>query len=217
MTRPAPPVLPSTTSSWTCRAGACCARASRRRWSPRPSPCSSCSPASPGQVFSRDEILDEVWGHRHVTPGVLNRVITLVRHALGEDAQSSRYLHTVHGYGYRFDLPAQRGRGRQRGSPRCCRQASTTEVPSAGGREARPRPPSAPRPRPGRSARRRCSPAAHVAHGCRARGGASRGGLVAWRGGWPIARAQLRHHRSWPCCRCARSATTRAARPSPTD
>ncbi|HEY5805540.1 MAG TPA: winged helix-turn-helix domain-containing protein [Lysobacter sp.] len=61
---------------------------------------------APGQVFSRDEILDEVWGHRHVTPGVLNRVITLVRHALGEDAQSSRYLHTVHGYGYRFDLPA---------------------------------------------------------------------------------------------------------------
>lgn len=60
---------------------------------------------SPGQVFSRDEILDQVWGHRHVTPGVLNRVVTLVRHALGEDAQSSRYLHTVYGYGYRFDLP----------------------------------------------------------------------------------------------------------------
>ncbi|HEY5852189.1 MAG TPA: winged helix-turn-helix domain-containing protein [Lysobacter sp.] len=61
---------------------------------------------APDQVFSREEILDEVWGHRHVTPGVLNRVITLVRHALGEDAQTSRYLHTVHGYGYRFDLPA---------------------------------------------------------------------------------------------------------------
>ncbi|QSX74303.1 winged helix-turn-helix domain-containing protein [Lysobacter arenosi] len=66
---------------------------------------------SPGQVFCRDEILDEVWGHRHVTPGVLNRVITLVRHALGEDAHSSRYLHTVHGYGYRFDLPAQADSG----------------------------------------------------------------------------------------------------------
>lgn len=62
---------------------------------------------SPGQVFCRDEILDEVWGHRHVTPGVLNRVITLIRHALGEDAHKSRYLHTVHGYGYRFDLPEQ--------------------------------------------------------------------------------------------------------------
>ncbi|MBF6023239.1 winged helix-turn-helix domain-containing protein [Lysobacter niastensis] len=61
--------------------------------------------ASPGQVFSREEILDAVWGHRHVTPGVLNRIMTLLRHALGEDAHTARYLHTVHGYGYRFDLP----------------------------------------------------------------------------------------------------------------
>ena len=60
---------------------------------------------SPGSVFTRDEILDAVWGHRHVTPGVLNRVMTLLRHALGEDAQGARYLHTVHGVGYRFDLP----------------------------------------------------------------------------------------------------------------
>ena len=60
---------------------------------------------TPGRVFARDEILDSVWGHRHVTPGVLNRVMTLLRHALGEDAQGARYLHTVHGVGYRFDLP----------------------------------------------------------------------------------------------------------------
>ncbi len=62
---------------------------------------------SPGQVFARDEILDAVWGHRHVTPGVLNRVMTLLRHALGEDAHGARYLHTVHGVGYRFDLPRE--------------------------------------------------------------------------------------------------------------
>ncbi|RZA22374.1 MAG: hypothetical protein EOP93_00095 [Lysobacteraceae bacterium] len=60
---------------------------------------------APGRVFARDDILDAVWGHRHVTPGVLNRVMTLLRHALGEDAHSPRYLHTVHGVGYRFDLP----------------------------------------------------------------------------------------------------------------
>ena len=62
---------------------------------------------APGRVFSRDEILDAVWGHRHVTPGVLNRVMTLLRHALGEDAHAPRYLHTVHGVGYRFDLPEE--------------------------------------------------------------------------------------------------------------
>ena len=60
----------------------------------------------PGRVFTREEVFDAVWGHRHVTPGVLNRAVTLLRHALGEDAQAARYLVTVHGVGYRFDLPA---------------------------------------------------------------------------------------------------------------
>lgn len=61
--------------------------------------------ASPGQVFTRDEILDAGWGHRHVTPGVLNRIVTMLRQALGEDAHNARLLHTLHGVGYRFDLP----------------------------------------------------------------------------------------------------------------
>ena len=68
---------------------------------------------APGRVFARDDILDAVWGHRHVTPGVLNRVMTLLRHALGEDAQGARYLHTVHGVGYRFDLPGPAPGGSQ--------------------------------------------------------------------------------------------------------
>lgn len=62
---------------------------------------------TPGLAFTRDQILDSVWGHRHVTPGVLNRIMTLLRHALREDAQSPRFLHTLHGVGYRFDLPAE--------------------------------------------------------------------------------------------------------------
>ena len=57
----------------------------------------------PGRAFTRDEILDAVWGHRHVTPGVLNRVITLLRQALGESAEQTQYIHTLHGIGYRFD------------------------------------------------------------------------------------------------------------------
>lgn len=61
---------------------------------------------APGRVFTRDEILDAVWQHRHVTQSVLNRIMSLLRQALGEDAQDPRLLHTVHGVGYRFDLPA---------------------------------------------------------------------------------------------------------------
>ncbi|MHA6204892.1 winged helix-turn-helix domain-containing protein [Dyella soli] len=57
----------------------------------------------PGRVMSRDEIFDEVWGHSHVTPGVLSRVIAMLRHALGESGEECRYLHTVHGVGFRLD------------------------------------------------------------------------------------------------------------------
>ncbi|HZX90525.1 MAG TPA: winged helix-turn-helix domain-containing protein [Rudaea sp.] len=62
---------------------------------------------NPGRAFARDDILDAVWGHRHVTPGVLNRVITLLRQALGESAEATQYLHTLHGVGYRFDSATQ--------------------------------------------------------------------------------------------------------------
>jgi TolB-like protein/DNA-binding winged helix-turn-helix (wHTH) protein len=60
---------------------------------------------SPGQVVAREEILDAVWGHRHVTQSVLNRIMSVLRQALGEDAQHPRLLRTVHGVGYRFDPP----------------------------------------------------------------------------------------------------------------
>ena len=80
---------------------------------------------APGRVFTRDEILDAVWGHRNITPGVLNRVMTLLRHALGEDAQAARYLHTVHGVGYRFDLPEPAP-----GAPPQAMQASGPEAPT---------------------------------------------------------------------------------------
>ncbi len=42
-----------------------------------------------------------------MTPGVLNRVITLLRQALGESAHETQYLHTLHGVGYRFDAQVQ--------------------------------------------------------------------------------------------------------------
>lgn len=64
---------------------------------------------SPGRMFTRDEILDAVWQHRHVTPGVLNRIIALLRQALGDSGETHRYLHTVHGVGYRLDATLREG------------------------------------------------------------------------------------------------------------
>lgn len=56
----------------------------------------------PGELIGRDELIDQVWGHRHVTPGVLTRAIAQLRHALGEDPQQPRYIQTRHALGYSF-------------------------------------------------------------------------------------------------------------------
>lgn len=66
---------------------------------------------SPGQVFSPEEILDDVWGHHDVPPGALSQIVALLRHALGDDAKQPRYLHALPGYGYRFDRPETRHTG----------------------------------------------------------------------------------------------------------
>lgn len=56
----------------------------------------------PHELVTRDELLDEVWGHRHVTPGVLTRAIAQLRHALDDDPHEPRYIRTRHALGYCF-------------------------------------------------------------------------------------------------------------------
>lgn len=58
--------------------------------------------ARPGELLGRDELMDGVWGHRHVTPGVLTRAIAQLRAALGDDPHDPRYIQTQHSVGYRF-------------------------------------------------------------------------------------------------------------------
>ncbi|MGH8303246.1 MAG: ATP-binding protein [Steroidobacteraceae bacterium] len=61
-----------------------------------------------GVLVTRNEILDAVWGHRHVTPSALNRRIALARRALSDDADEPKYIQTVHGAGYRYIGPVER-------------------------------------------------------------------------------------------------------------
>jgi DNA-binding winged helix-turn-helix (wHTH) protein len=58
--------------------------------------------ARPGELLTRDMLLDAVWGHRYVTPSTLNRVIALARRALADDVDTPRCIQTVHGTGYRY-------------------------------------------------------------------------------------------------------------------
>lgn len=56
----------------------------------------------PDELVARDDLLDLIWGHRHVTPGVLTRAIAQLRHALDDDSHHPRYIQTRHALGYRF-------------------------------------------------------------------------------------------------------------------
>ena len=64
--------------------------------------------ARPGELLTRDQLLDAVWGHRYVTSSTLNRVVGLARRALGDDLERPKYIQTVHGSGYRFVGPVER-------------------------------------------------------------------------------------------------------------
>ena len=63
--------------------------------------------ARPGELVTRDQLLDAVWGHRYVTPATLNRVVTLLRRAFEDDAAHPRFIDTVHGAGYRYIGPLE--------------------------------------------------------------------------------------------------------------
>jgi non-specific serine/threonine protein kinase len=63
--------------------------------------------AQAGHLHERDALLDQVWGHRHVTPSALNRIMTLLRQALGDTRASPRFIETVPRRGYRFIAPVR--------------------------------------------------------------------------------------------------------------
>jgi two-component system phosphate regulon response regulator PhoB len=63
----------------------------------------------PGRVFSRDHLLDAVWGDaRFVTPRSVDVYVRRIREKIEADPETPRYLKTMRGAGYRFDLPKSR-------------------------------------------------------------------------------------------------------------
>src|ERR1700749_267322 len=60
----------------------------------------------PGRVFSRDHLLDAVWGDaRVVTPRSVDVYVRRIREKIEADAETPRYLKTMRGAGYRFEIP----------------------------------------------------------------------------------------------------------------
>ena len=59
----------------------------------------------PGRVFTRSELLADVWGYGHDGyDHTVNSHINRLRSKLGEDRTESGFIHTVWGVGYRFEV-----------------------------------------------------------------------------------------------------------------
>jgi DNA-binding response OmpR family regulator len=59
--------------------------------------------AHPGEVLSRDRLLNDVWGYNYFgTTRTLDQVIVQLRKKLGDNGDQPRHLLTVHGVGYKL-------------------------------------------------------------------------------------------------------------------
>jgi DNA-binding response OmpR family regulator len=57
----------------------------------------------PGVVFTREQLMDRVWGYRDYAGGrVVDSHVARIRRKIGEDGNEPRFVRTVHGVGYAF-------------------------------------------------------------------------------------------------------------------
>jgi DNA-binding response OmpR family regulator len=57
----------------------------------------------PEVVFSRDQLMDRIWGYRdHAGGRVVDSHVARLRRKIGEDGNDPRFIRTVHGVGYAF-------------------------------------------------------------------------------------------------------------------
>jgi DNA-binding response OmpR family regulator len=53
------------------------------------------------RLVTKDDLLDAVWGHRHVSESVLKSTINVLRTQLGDDPRTPSYIETANRRGYR--------------------------------------------------------------------------------------------------------------------
>jgi DNA-binding winged helix-turn-helix (wHTH) protein len=59
----------------------------------------------PGQLITKDDLLELAWADVHVGDGALKVCIREIRRALGDDPRAPSYIETAHRRGYRFIAP----------------------------------------------------------------------------------------------------------------
>ncbi len=82
----------------------------------------------PGQLVSKEELLDRVWLDTRISPDTLRSTLRELRRALSDDGRAPRFVETVHGRGYRFIAEVEQAEGLEptlsRPGPRTASQAA---------------------------------------------------------------------------------------------
>ncbi|MEM8767161.1 MAG: winged helix-turn-helix domain-containing protein [Pseudomonadota bacterium] len=80
------------------------------------------------RVVSKEELLDELWGHRYVSDAALSTQIKSLRRAVADDGQRQAVIQTVRGRGYRFVAPIEEATRKAR-EPAAPRRAAASNLP----------------------------------------------------------------------------------------
>ncbi len=83
-----------------------------------------------GQLVTHDELLKELWPDSFVQPDVLKTHILDIRHALGDDAKTPKFIETQPRRGYRF-IASIHNIGSTEPEPRALPTASIAVLPFA--------------------------------------------------------------------------------------
>ena len=59
------------------------------------------------RVVTKQELGEQGWRGRFISDATLESTLAAVRQALGDRGRTHRYIHTLHGYGYRFVAPVE--------------------------------------------------------------------------------------------------------------
>ena len=99
-----------------------------------------CIARRPRELVSREIILAEAWGHGQGNADAVSRVVSEIRHALGDHADTPSFIQTVPKRGYRLLVQPAPGLAHYRWAPRVrCqrRQPQRESAPSPTGRRRR--------------------------------------------------------------------------------
>jgi pimeloyl-ACP methyl ester carboxylesterase/DNA-binding winged helix-turn-helix (wHTH) protein len=83
---------------------------------------------NPGRVLSKHDIAQSVWHGRAISDSAISTRINAARRALGDDGTAQRFIKTIHGRGFRFEVAPQTGTSSVHGEPELADQLRTVEV-----------------------------------------------------------------------------------------